>query len=150
MRASSVQRRKPKAPTRTFFVLMAKAPSFAILGKFPAAVVGIPYDHELEIAGAYVPPVTVDVLSGYVPAGLTLEVSVDGQHARLHGTPLPGIEFAGILPGCVIGQPYSARLQVTGLGSATLMSADSDSLPAWMTVTVHSGTNEIEFSGTPA
>lgn len=141
---------RSKSGQRRFFMLMGGLDPFRILADFPRAIVGVPYDELVSLGGRYVPPVVVDLAAGYVPPGLTLELAGDGTHLRLYGTPTASIEILGDLPPAYLGFPYSARLQVV-LSSGTVLTDIIDgSVPAWMTVTYDSGTNEIEFSGTPS
>lgn len=140
-----------KSRQRRFFMLMGAADLFRLVGRFPMALVGIPYDEQIGLGGLYEGPVIIDTSIGFVPPGLTLEISIDGTHARLHGTPTAQLTFSGNLPGYVVGCPYSARLQFNDLGAATITDLDllKGALPAWMSMTFLSGSGEVEFTGTP-
>ncbi len=131
-------------------MLMGGGDPFHFIGEFPPGMVGIPYDAQIALAGSHIPPSTIDVFAGTVPAGLTLEISVDGEHARLHGTPLPDITITGLLGGFLAGVAYSCRLQVNNLAPATAVAdISAGSMPAWMSIAWHSDSSEIEFYGTP-
>lgn len=140
------------ASRRAFYSLMASgAQPFIILGSFPDAVVGAAYDHTIDLTGSYLQPVAIDAVEGItaIPPGLVLEIDTTGTKARLHGTPLRDIAITGALPRATTGVPYSVRLSVLNAVGAVTIDIPAGDLPAWMNITWHSDTQEIEFHGMP-
>jgi hypothetical protein len=135
-----------------YYAMLGKSAGLPVLieivGEFPDAYEGVPYDEELPIIGG-TPPYTVTNVSGSVPPGLTLEASVDGLNARLHGTPLSDIYIDGELPDATVGVAYSERLQVFNHVGTVTPTIVAGAMPSWMSMTWHSGTSEIEFHGMP-
>lgn len=142
-----------KNSTRAFYMLMGGVVGlpFVIAGDFPEAFVGIPYDETLDIVGSYTGPLTADTVEGLsaIPAGLTLEMNPAGTKIRLHGTPIGDFRLVGQLPPAAVGVPYSARLKVLRASGTVTPDIAAGSVPAWVSLTWHGGTQEIEFSGTP-
>lgn len=128
--------------------------SFIIVGNFPATFFyGVPYDQQLAFSGAYAVPIITDaVVLNALPAGLVIETSVDGIHARLHGTPQESMTLTGVLDLPIKGVAYSSRLQVVGNGGSSnvvVPDISAGTLPPWASLTWHNDTNEIEVSGMP-